>query len=57
MAKKNEKASDFDYIKALEDMELISFLKEGIIKYITAKNLEIKSEKDLKDLLKQFGGK
>ena len=55
--KKKETDSDFDYIKAVEEMKLFDFYKRAFLTYVEAKGLEIKSEKDLHKYLEEFGGK
>lgn len=52
--KKKEKALPFDYETLLDNMEISSMLKAGFKYYVKVNNIEIKSENDLKNLLKKF---
>lgn len=45
---------DFDYIKAIEDMEIPTYLKKGFIYRINEKDIKIKSEKDLEKEFNKF---
>lgn len=55
MAKKDDK-KDFDFIKALSDIEDWDWKKEAFKRYITVKGIEIKSDKELEKQYKTFYG-
>lgn len=51
---KKETKTDFDFQKALSEMEIAESLKAGFNYYITVNNIKIKSENDLNQTFEKF---
>lgn len=51
---KKETKTDFDFQKALSEMEIAESLKAGFNYYINVNNIKIKSENDLNQTFEKF---